>query len=171
MWNSQRNNTRQDKTLTKECWFSWMGREFLPERNQNNMTGHLCQDAMTLLPLAVYVSGLFRCWLTCERKYHCSGGACKHLILNVFLVKIWTLMRVCCGCKHARCHASLTNSLRAFGYLLPRRCFSIPSHPEHTVGKALRRVSTGSVEFLIQSQSVAPPSALIKLPVYCYRTC
>lgn len=125
------------KTLTKECSFSWMGQEFLPEKNQNNMTGCLRQHAMTLLSLVVYVSGLFRCWLTCKRKYYCSGCACKHLILNIFLVKIWTLMPVCCECKHAQCYALLTNSLHAFGYLLPRLCFSIPSHPEHTVGKAL----------------------------------
>lgn len=57
----------------------------------------LTTDVMTLLPLVVYVSGLFRiCWLIC-----------KHL-WNIVLIRCWTSIEVCCACKQSHCLGPLT---------------------------------------------------------------
>lgn len=45
------------KKKKKLSSFSWMGREFLPDKNQNNMLVHLCHDATT--------TSIVRLWLIC----------------------------------------------------------------------------------------------------------
>lgn len=57
-------------------------------------------NIMMLLPLVVWVSGLFAIYrLTCKREHFRSGCALKELIWNNILIGIWILMRMCSACK------------------------------------------------------------------------
>lgn len=48
----KKDNAKEKK---KEWYFSWIGREFMLEKNQNNVPGHQHPDAMMLLPQVVWL--------------------------------------------------------------------------------------------------------------------
>lgn len=73
---------------------------FCPERTK---TMHLTTNIMMLLPLVVWVSGLFTiCRLTCKWEHFHSGCALKDLFWNNILIGIWILMRMCCARKQTQ---------------------------------------------------------------------
>lgn len=88
----QRESERERKNVRFLRWDGSLWRE-------RTKTTWLATDVMVLLAVA-YISGLFRICLmtlTCKQSYSHSCCACKHLIWNVVLIRIWTL--ICCARK------------------------------------------------------------------------